>query len=263
VDVNSDFWDELQIYFNDWNPLLATAVGVGLPILARDELLPSLCLTQTETWAQNGLNEHSLAYDLVDVVNAGLDGMPLVEGLDYLIRADSDIYGHHRIFLPLRDLTGSLSLTYWDDGTSYVDPTGYYLGSASGLLWSQTMYSTGPYYVVAIYPRSIHLRRNPYYFLETPPLGEIDWEYKWEAGAKPRGGYYRNSILDVVMIAVAYGTTGCGYYHSHPTEPSLNWNMAADISPNPMYPSFDGRGVINLFDIVTLTSHYGETWNHT
>jgi hypothetical protein len=260
VDVNSDYWNELQVYFNNWNPLLARALGVGLRILARDELLPLLCLTQNEAWTQNGLSEHSLAHNLVDVVSATLDGTPLVEGVDYFIKADS---GQHGIFLPLRDLSGSLILIYWDDGAGYIDPTGYYLGSNSGLSWEQTMYSTGPYCVNWIGTDFIYLRGNPHYFLETPPLGEIDWRYEWKDSPKPRTGFYKLSIYDIVAIAGAYGTTGCGF-PSIPTEPSPRWNIAADISPSPWPPldDLDGRGWINIYDVVTVASHYGETWNN-
>jgi hypothetical protein len=81
-------------------------------------------------------------------------------------------------------------------------------------------------------------KRNPFYYLETPPLGELD--FVWEDG-----GYYEVTIFDVVMAAGAYGSQGIWI-------PDDSWFPGVDLaSPG---------GVIDIFDIVTVAGKYGETF---
>jgi ABC-type transport system substrate-binding protein len=77
-------------------------------------------------------------------------------------------------------------------------------------------------------------RRNPYYYLETPILGEID--FVWE-----EGGYYEVTIFDIVKAAGAYGSQGIAV-------PDDNWFPGADVTPP--------GGVIDIFDIVTVAGKY-------
>ncbi|HUV98134.1 MAG TPA: hypothetical protein VMW14_01365, partial [Candidatus Paceibacterota bacterium] len=82
-------------------------------------------------------------------------------------------------------------------------------------------------------------KRNPFYYMETPPLGEIDFFRK-------SNGANKVDIFDIVKAAVAYGSQGTGV-------PDPNWFPGADVAP--------AGGVINIFDIVTIAHQYGLEWD--
>jgi len=84
--------------------------------------------------------------------------------------------------------------------------------------------------------------------METPPLGEIDFVWKWESGPKPRNGSYKIDIYDIVIAAGAYGSQGTGV-------PDRNWFPGADVAPS--------GGQVDIYDIVTIAGKYGEEWGHT
>ncbi|MCK4669361.1 right-handed parallel beta-helix repeat-containing protein [Candidatus Bathyarchaeota archaeon] len=63
----------------------------------------------------------------------------------------------------------------------------------------------------------------------TPILGDINYDGKV-------------SLYDIVMAAAAYGST--------PEDP--DWNPIADVAPQ--------YGIIDIYDLVTIASHYGETY---
>ncbi len=101
--------------------------------------------------------------------------------------------------------------------------------------------SCGQYYVTGFHPGvggNMTAKKNPYYWMETPILGEVD--FTWEAG-----GYYEVTILDVVKAAGAYGSQGIAV-------PDDNWFPGADLAPP--------GGVIDIYDIVTIASKYGQTF---
>jgi hypothetical protein len=107
--------------------------------------------------------------------------------------------------------------------------------------WQDVTIGSGMYYATGYFQGvggNFTAKRNPHYYLETPLLGEID--FVWEAG-----GYYEITIFDIVKAAGAYGSQGTGI-------PDRNWLPSADLTP----PS----GVVDIFDIVTITSKYGETF---
>jgi ABC-type transport system substrate-binding protein len=131
-------------------------------------------------------------------------------------------------------------LDYWRNG----DANGYYPG---GLPWQQVLEGCGTHYVVNISPgEGFVCDANRHFFLETPPLGEIDWRWKW-AGSKPRSGYYKIDIYDVTVVCGAYGSTGTGI-------PDPNWSPGADLAPE--------GGEINIYDVNTATSKYGTEFGH-
>jgi hypothetical protein len=79
--------------------------------------------------------------------------------------------------------------------------------------------------------------------METPLLGEIDWDWKWQAGPRPRSGYYKIDIFDAVIANGAFGSQGTSV-------PDPRWFPGADVAPP--------GGVIDIYDIVTITSKYGQ-----
>ena len=80
---------------------------------------------------------------------------------------------------------------------------------------------------------------NRQYYMETPPLGEIDFVRK-------SGGQYKVDIFDVVIVASAYGSTGSGILDS-------NWFVGADLVPECCK--------VDIFDVVTVTGKYGLQWD--
>ncbi len=243
VDVNGDGWNELQVYFDSQSYWFYTAPTY--PLLTKAELLDPLNAQTTEAWAQVGTAKYTLANNVVSVVGCTLDGVPLFEGVDYRIDAGYTL-GSHVGFVPLHDLDGALSITYW-----YADipATGFYL---AGLPWQSTMYSLGTHYPVSVTtdPPGIGdtfvLNKNPNFFLETPVLGEIDWHWYWVGTTKPRSGYYKIDIFDVVKAAFAYCSRGDGAYNP-------KYFPGADIDPTDLCH-------IGIYDIVTILSTYGQTF---
>ena len=242
VDVNGDGWNELKVYFDDQSYFFPSAPTY--PLMVKDELLDPLCAQYTDSWAQVGTDEHALTYNVVQEVSCSLDGAPLVEGVDYIIRAGYDV-SVHNVFVPLRDLTGTITKTYW-----YADipATGFYL---AGLPWQQTMYSIGTHYPVSMTTDppgigdTIVLKKNPNFFI-TPLLGEIDWAWKWVGTTKPRSGYYKIEIFDVVRATGAYCSRGDGTFNP-------NYFPGADLDSSDL-------GHIGIYDLVTITGKYGQTF---
>ena len=98
------------------------------------------------------------------------------------------------------------------------------------------------YYAIDFQPNAsgyLALQRNPFYYMETPPLGEIDFVRK-------PNGCYRVDIFDVVMVASAYGSQGGAI-------PDSNWFPGADLVPDCCR--------VDIFDVVTVTGKYGLEWD--
>ncbi|MCW4052412.1 MAG: ABC transporter substrate-binding protein, partial [Candidatus Bathyarchaeota archaeon] len=118
------------------------------------------------------------------------------------------------------------------------DVSGYTLGDNP---LEDVTIGCGMYYATGYSPGvggNFTAKKNPYYYLETPILGEVD--FMWEDG-----GYYEVTIFDVVMAAGAYGSQGIAF-------PDRNWFPGADLAPP--------GGVIDIFDIITVASNYGKTF---
>ncbi len=246
-DVNEDGWNEFIVYFDDKSMWFYTAPTY--PLLAPNEvLIDLLCGTTTETWNQTGTAPYLLTNNVVQVVTCKLDGASLVEGVDYRIEAGYDL-GSHINFVPLRDLTGTITITYW-----YADipATGFYL---AGLSWKHTMYSLGTHYPVRMtndppgIGDAIYLKKNPVFFLchsQTPLLGEVDWAWEWIGTTKPRSGQYALRIFDVVKATAAYCSRGDGEF-------SPRWFPGADLDSSDLCH-------IGIFDVVLITGKFGRTF---
>jgi len=235
----------IEVYFDDeaiWHYWYPTG-----PLLPRDEYLGLLCGANSASFYSDGTNcTASTRFmftdeQVVQIISADVDGASLVEGVDFEIFAKE--HTHNEIHF-LADLPeGTVTINYY---TPTVDPHGYYL---AGLDWSETFYSLGPYYPTSITPGaggSAIFKCVRSFFLETPPLGEIDWKWTWQGTVKPRSGYFQVNLYDAVLLLKAYGSHGNG-------EPTANWFPGADIDPIDLCH-------VGLYDAVTILGKYGTKW---
>lgn len=156
---------------------------------------------------------------------ATFNGIPLSLGTDYNI-VEGDLYIYNALG------AGTLDVKYWAPG----DARGYTPGNVA---WQTIFEGAGMYYCTAFTPGiggSITLKRNPFYYMETPPLGEVDFVRK-------SSGAYKVDIYDLALAGGAFGSQGTGV-------PSSNWFAGADLAPN--------GGVIDIYDEVTVT---GVNWD--
>lgn len=168
------------------------------------------------------------------VLNASVEGTPLQHGIDYDIYMDPD--GPHNADVRIMNalyFNKTVDLTY----LATYDAHGFY---PSGLPWQDCFEGAGMYYTTDFAPPSyIAMKRNPYYPMKTPLLGEVDF-------VKKDNGCYKIDIFDVVIAATTYGSQGVGV-------PDSDWFAGADLA----YPG----GQIDIFDVVTVASNYGKEWD--
>jgi hypothetical protein len=242
----------IKVYFDDlsyWFQYSPT-----YPLLGPAEILSEmLCTVETATFAGTDLVEVSPGYfeyqfttdQVAGVINATRNGNPIHEGVDFYIRAGYDVYSHN-VFVNLTSFapTDIITITYYKPIPGGADGT--FLGGNAGYDWTDTMFAYGTYYPVAISSTGAALNRNPYFFLETPILGEIDWRWNWVAGPKPRKGYFKIDILDVVKCTGSYCHSGTGSF-----DPI--YMPGADIDKNDL-------GHVGILDLVTITGVYAKTF---
>ena len=231
IEIHDDYsW---TVYFDVesyWSYLRASPMLFPVDVWLRDPL----ALEGVEHFSGfSGPGPVGLSGSPVWINEVTVDGAPLAFGADCnIIRGNLEI---------LTAVSGDLSVDYW----KYGDPSGFTPGD---LPWNETLAGSGMYYMTSFTPGTgggAAFKRNPYYWMETPPLGEIDFVWNFQAGPKPRDGYYEVDIYDVVVAAGAYGTTSTG-------EPSAKFVSAADVAPP--------GGKIDIYDIVTLSGVYGTKW---
>jgi hypothetical protein len=132
----------------------------------------------------------------------------------------------------------TVTVTYWYTGTA-TSIAGYWPGDNP---WENVAIGCGMFYLREFVSGAggyAALECCPFYQLETPVLGEIDFVRKTSG---PDAGCYKVDIFDVVMAASAYGSCGSGV-------PDDNWFPGADVAPECC--------CVDIFDIVTITSVYG------
>lgn len=178
----------------------------------------------------------------VDVISVVADAETLTEYVDYEI-----VRGRLYIYKDIPDGT-TITITYWGRG-SYVGFT------CADIPLEKYHYSNGPFYLIAWDPDvGVAYKKNPHYFRETPPWGEVDWMWIWEKGYQKerlQSGWMHVGIYDVVKVCGAYGTQGL-------RTPDARWVPPADISPQPIPPApgSPGTGKINIYDVTTATGKY-------
>jgi ABC-type transport system substrate-binding protein len=156
------------------------------------------------------------------------NGVPLTPFIDYNIVLDK-----LHLYSSLGAGTLTVSYCYVPDGAL----RGYFPGN---LPWQTVVEGAGQYYMTSYSSGvSATYKRNPFYYLVTPLLGEVDF-------VKKPSGNYKVDIFDVVLVAGAYGSQGTGI-------PSSNWFPGADLAPN--------GGVVDVFDLVTVVSQYNREFD--
>ena len=217
-------------HFSFWNSYSGVA-----PILSIDNWLqqPELCNRNTESFVI-GVNltapgEVSLFEDPIWIESVTSDGSPLTAFVDYNI-----VSGRLKIFDD--PIPGTvIDVDYWYP----ENPLGYTPG---GLSWQTIFEGAGMYYATDFIPGtggSLELKRNPNYWMNTPPLGEVDFVRKLDGSQKV-------DIFDVVMAVSAYGSSG--YDIS-----DRDWFSGADLAPS--------GGIVDIFDIVSVANNYGTEWD--
>jgi hypothetical protein len=241
-----------EVYFDDISMWFVYAPIY--PLLGPSTVLTDmLCDNATATFTGSDLEEGLPGYfeyaftadQVVHVISATVNGNPIVEDVDFYIRAGYDTFTHN-IFVPMVAFAPSdvISITYnypIADGAG-----GSYVGGNLGYDWTDTMYAYGYMYPVSISGTSAALNRNPYFQMETIPKGEIDFRWNYIAGAKPRQGYFKIDILDVVKCTGSYCTRGDGAYNAV-------YLPGADLDDTDVCH-------IGILDLVTITGKYANTF---
>jgi len=242
----------VEVYFDDAS-VWFTYSPTG-PLLGPEEvLLDLLCEETSATFTGADLVEDPTDYfeyqfttdHVVQVTSATVNGEPITVDTDFYIRAGYDTFSHN-VFVALTTFNPAdeIIINYY---TSIAGGAGgSYLGGGLGLDWTDTMYSYGYHYPISISGSSAALNVNPYFHLETPILGEVDWRWVWVGTEKPRSGYYKIEIFDVVKAAAAYCTRGDGIY-----DPAFFAGSDLDASD---------LSHIGIYDIVSITGRYGNTF---
>jgi ABC-type transport system substrate-binding protein len=220
------------------------------PLLCKPALLANLCSVEVCTF--NVVDPIAPSDKtilpcgtIVQMVSAVLNGgTPLQQYVDYeIFGTAAPDYCHQEIhWLRALNPGDTVVFTYY---TIHLAAAGYYLG---GLTWQQTLYSTGPYYVVDIHEGVggyAIMNSVTSHWLGAPPLGEIDWTWYWNTGPYPRTGYYQVNLYDAVTLLKAY----CARGDNCPVP--TNWEPGADI---------DGYDLchVGLYDAVQLLTNYGK-----
>jgi len=174
----------------------------------------------------------------------GGGGTPLVVGTDIDMYLDTrGTPGPHkctiRVINPAYYST-TIEVSYLAKGNAL----GYTIGNQP---WDQSLEGHGMYYITDHTPGaggSATLKRNPRYWMETPPYAEIDFV------RKPNGSFQVDSY-DMIIFASAYGSNGTGV-------PDPNWFPGADVAPG-----VDGVGgeIDGLYDQLTISWDWGSEWD--
>jgi len=250
----------VKVYFDDES--MWFVYSPTYPLLGPKELLiDKLCEVHSASFTGADLVEVAPGYfeyqftsdQVVQVINATVNDTPITEGVDFYIRAGYDVWCHN-VFVNLTafDPTDVITIYYYTAIPGGADGT--YLGGNLGLDWPDTMYAYGMYYPISVGADSCALKKNPYFFLETPLLGEVDWRWYWDTPGGTPGpqipgrdsGYYKIDILDVLKCTGAYCTRGDGVY-----DPI--YMPGADLDRNDLCH-------IGMLDLVTITGKYAFTF---
>ncbi len=242
---SSDFWDlhhiditgpySVEIYFDTysyWNTYLCQ--GFLLPVdtwAQHDELIT----IRTETSASQTTPSLIELDAPIWIEYVTFNGLPLTMLTDYNLvnAAPGTSYGNAVLSIYSSLGTGELEVKYW----AITSPANGY--TPANLPWQDIFEGAGMYYATDFAPGAggyLALKRNPFYYMDTPLLGDIDFV------RKPTGAF-KVDIFDLAIAGAAYGSQGVEF-------PSRNWFPGADLAPS--------GGVVDIFDLVTVA---GTNWD--
>lgn len=247
----------VEVFFDTPSVWAGQLIGTQLPILPNQIWLNNFCGLQEEIVVLDqdfDLNDVLQFTNIPNVMTAQvlLDGTPLTAGADFNILA---VNGMHNLIQWLIPVNAGQVLT-----VQFWSPTALPQGFTPGDLPPQlSLHGCGMYYwrdfipATPNWPTMLFLRRNPLFFLPTPPLGEVDFVYRWTPGPSPRTGFFTVDIFDLVMVAQAFGTQAI-------IGVDPGWFPGADLAPRwrPVQ-----AGEIDIFDLVTLVATFGTRWDQT
>lgn len=228
---------EVDIYFDSlsyWNMYSAAGPIVPMDTWAQQSELVG---ETTESFVEGitvvtpGIVD--LSEDPVWIEEVRVNGVPLTRFSDYNI-----VEGKLEIFQQLAYRAG-VEVDYW-----YVVHYGSYGLTPGGLPWQTILEGAGMFYAVQLsyngrWGGYLTLKRNPFYYMETPLLGDVDFIRK-------ANGCYKIDIFDLAIAGGAYGSQGTGV-------PSPNWVPGADLAPP--------GGVIDIYDMATIGSQWDMEWD--
>jgi hypothetical protein len=246
----------VEVYYGSlsyWN----TYEGGGAYLPPRVWLQPPLATYVTESFTLDPPSTVPLTSEIAWIDYVTHDGTPLTMFTDYNIYWSGIGGSGSPSTLKINtDLaSGNITVGYWAVG----DATGYWPGD---LPWQTVAEGAGSWYLTAVSPGaggSATLKRNPYFYFETPPEhSEIDFKWVWGARdgsrpapdqpAGPRTGYYIVDDRDLDLAKEASGTQGVGI-------PDPLWFPGADLAP--------AGGYINVFDVASVTGNLGTKHSET
>jgi ABC-type transport system substrate-binding protein len=241
----------IEFYFDEADYWFSTRPQY--PIFPKTELIDTLCSTTstTITVAANVTTGTTYWLDCDPIVTVTSDDIPVDYKMVAGYETHTHTYTHTGISFDAVPADGTYTINYY---TPSLDPHGYYL---AGLDWTETWYGFGPFYPTEIIPGvggHASLNKNPYYWMETPPLGETDWRWIWETpGGIPGpsnpgrdGGHYKIEIYDVVKATTSYCHCGDGPYDPQ-------YFPGADLDASDL-------GHVGIYDLTTITGKYGQIW---
>ena len=236
----------IEYYFDDASYWFYTRPQY--PTLAKDELISTLCTVSSVSFDGPILAGTQFKLPTTDqIIQVISDDL----GVDYAVFGGYEDYEHNWIWI-MEDLPdGTYTVEYY---TPDLDPHGYYL---AGLPWTETWYGFGPFYptdIVTGIGGHVSFNKNPYYWMETPPLGETDWRWIWDTPGGVPGpevpgrdsGHFELTIYDVVKATASYCHSGSGPYDP-------KYFPGADLDANDL-------GHVGIYDVVTITGKYRYMW---
>jgi hypothetical protein len=208
-----------------------------------------------------GVGPGKWAGQILQMVDCTLDGVTLIEDIDYEIVMLGDDHSYFHWLRPAS--TGQvLTVVYWTIDPA-KDPDGYWPGEYD---WDEIAVGLGTHYYVDYLGGAggyAALKANDNFWLETPvpdpegvdacsPLpGEVNWMWEWGPRdtdrplGGPRCGHYKVDTSDVAMCTSAMGSRGNG-------EPDPGWFAGADLALPECY--------IDIADANTITGRFGKTF---
>jgi hypothetical protein len=237
---------DIQILYNTssyWNTYLGGTYIFSFDLLTNSTVDISHQVLETLTSNADGyMNTTEGVFHVNSVTAPG--PVVLTKGTDYdIFMGEGDKETDIRIInVAYQEI--ALDLDYLAVGDARGTPLG-------GLEWQSAFEGAGMFYATywegGVAGTSMGLAKNPWYPLEDPPLGEIDWVKKTTG---PFAGAYRIDIYDVVFATSAYGSKG-------ETIPDSNWFAGADLAPGGQ-----AEIMVNIYDVVTITYQYGNDFDN-